>query len=122
MNTKKRIGTTGEQYVADYLIARNFTVLAQNFRKRDGEVDLIARKGDLAVFVEVKTRHNPLIDPAEVITRTKQRRIIRAAQSFIAYSLTDDVVCRFDVALVFFTNNDLTVSYIADAFQADENA
>ena len=124
MNAKQQLGNQGEQAVATYLINQGFTILAKNFRIRDGEIDIIAQKKELALFVEVKTRHNPLIDPAEVIPRSKQKKIIHTTYIFCAQHNLDlnTVTCRFDVALVSFDNNKPLIIYIPDAFQAGEYA
>lgn len=125
MTTQRRhFGDYGEKIVADYLIKRNFTILGTNFRIRGGEVDIIARSGNTVVFVEVKTRKNPLIDPAEVITRSKQKKIIYATQVYCAQKKLDNqnVMYRFDVALVSCSNTQHHIDYIENAFQVDDYA
>ena len=119
MDTRKNLGAHGEQAVVTYLQKHQFTILATNFRIHGGEVDIIAQHQNTIVFVEVKTRRNPLIDPAEVITLSKQKKIIFAARMFLmqhAYD-TDSFVCRFDVALVN-AGEMPRISYIPNAFQA----
>jgi putative endonuclease len=125
MNERTTLGIYGEQLVADYLQNQKFAVVAKNFRKRDGEVDLIARRGSLTVFVEVKTRSSQRIDPAEVITISKQRKIARAAAFFMTQEtvhLDREYDCRFDVAIVSFETDKPSIMYIADAFQVEEYA
>jgi putative endonuclease len=122
MNRRITLGTYGEQLVSQYLQQQQFKIIATNFRKRDGEVDLIARKGSLTVFVEVKTRNDECIDPSEIITVSKQRKIGRAAAFFMMQDTeTIDYDCRFDVAIVSFEAAQPIITYIADAFQVDEN-
>lgn len=120
MNSTKKValtlGTRGEQLVKDQLVREGFTIIATNMRIRGGEIDLIARKDDLLVCVEVKTRTSAATDLAELITPWQQKRIIAAARHFIAKNNIDGVTCRFDVALI---TADAGVSsiYIPDAFQ-----
>jgi putative endonuclease len=115
---RMQLGSYGEKVVERYLEQEQFTILAKNFRKRDGEVDLIARKGLLTIFVEVKTRHTHSVDPTEIITPAKQRKIARAAAFFTAQE-DCDYVCRFDVAVVTVESSGPSIMYIADAFQAE---
>ena len=60
-----------------------FRILARNYRVRGGEIDLIARRGDLIVFVEVKARER-LLDGMEAIGGAKQQRMARAARHWLA--------------------------------------
>lgn len=111
-------GIEGEKLVHDYLSAQGFTILAKNMRIQAGEIDLIARKQDLIVCVEVKTRTNQQTDMAELVTTWQQQRIVRAAHHFLAKKRLDNVTCRFDVALVAMTPEP-RLDYIQDAFQGE---
>jgi putative endonuclease len=122
MNQRGETGQYGEGIVSHYLQERHFTILARNFRNREGEVDLIAQKDSLIIFVEVKTRTNPRIDSTEIITKAKQRKIARTAALFMAQQIVDVCDCRFDVALVSLDAAEPTITYIPNAFQADEYA
>jgi putative endonuclease len=55
-NERRALGRYGEELAAEHLQGCGFTVLARNVRTRQGEIDLIARRGSLLAFVEVKTR------------------------------------------------------------------
>lgn len=112
-NTKRAIGNKGEQLVITQLEQEGFSIKRRNYTKQFGEIDIIAQKGDLLLFVEVKNRHNPLFDMTELISRSKQRKIIAVAKSFLAsYNITQ-VTCRFDVALV---TSSKKIEYIENAF------
>jgi putative endonuclease len=77
------LGRRGEAAAARYLQAQGLCILARNFRTRSGEVDLIARDGDMLVFVEVKARAaSERGDGLERIDFRKARRIRRAARSY----------------------------------------
>jgi putative endonuclease len=115
----KKAGIVGEHLVAQFLKRRGFTILAFNYTKRTGEVDLIAQCHNLIAFVEVKTRTKLMFDLTEVINKTKQRRIISAAKIFIhEYSLYEHVL-RFDIALIKHLDEG-TITYIPNAFVCDE--
>jgi len=116
MDYRIQKGKEGELLVTQYLQKEGFTLITQNYRKRFGEIDIIARKGEILAFVEVKWRHNPLVDPAELIGASKQRKIISIAKEFLSKHTYYDVVCRFDVALIEETNNSINLQYIDNAF------
>jgi len=112
-------GKEGELLVANHLEQQGYTIISHNYRKRFGEVDLIAKKNDTLVFVEVKWRNNPLIDPAELISASKQKKIISIAKQFLSqHTASDDIICRFDVALVEKNNNSTQLRYISNAFNS----
>lgn len=116
--TTKQIGAQGEQLIVDRLAQQGYSILARNYAKRNGEVDIIAKRNDDICFVEVKARTNPLFDPAELISRSKQQKIIAVAKDFLAthdYS-EHEYGCRFDVALVVVEHGESVVSYIENAF------
>lgn len=113
MNSKKSIGNYGEALVATRLEREGFSIEARNYTKRYGEVDIIASKPNLIVFVEVKNRFNPLFDMTELIPRSKQRKLIAVAKAFLANYHTTQVTCRFDVALV---TQSQEITYIENAF------
>jgi putative endonuclease len=74
------IGAYGERIAADRLVAAGMTILDRNWRCPDGEIDLIARDGDVLVFCEVKTRRGVTLgDPVEAVTPAKAARLRRLA-------------------------------------------
>jgi putative endonuclease len=111
-----QLGSTGEQLVVNELGKKGFTIHAQNYRKFVGEVDIIAQKGTLLIFVEVKARRNPLFDMAELISYTKQKKIIATAKYYCIEKNITNVTCRFDVALVSHENKGTTITIIENAF------
>jgi putative endonuclease len=109
-----RRGAAGEVAAAAWYLARGYTVLARNWRCREGELDLVLCRGREVVVCEVKARGSTRFGtPAEAVTRTKQLRIrrlaarwLREAAPFPARSV------RFDVASVLGTS----VSVVEGAF------
>lgn len=95
-----RTGRAAEAQAATHLAAAGFTILAERHRTRCGEIDLIARAGDLVVFVEVKARAT-LDDAAYAVTARQQRRIVAAAQAWLAVH-PECTACdlRFDAMLI----------------------
>jgi putative endonuclease len=95
-----RFGLTAESRAAAYLIAKGYRILARRFKTPVGEIDIVARRRGVLVFVEVKARER-LADAAESIGRRQQQRIIAAAEFWLA-GHPDDAASdmRFDVVLV----------------------
>ncbi len=116
----KEIGNKGEQLVAEKLVDQGFSILARNYKKRYGEIDVIACKDDLLVFVEVKTRKHASFDLTQVITRSKQKKIVTVAKEFLATHTITDKICRFDVALLEQKAGALEICYIPNAFIDEE--
>lgn len=115
-NSRKELGNSGEKAVAQHLQARGFSILALNVTSKFGEIDLIARSGELLVCVEVKTRKDLYFPLSQVITPSKQRKIIMTAKWFLMKQGLTDVVVRFDVALVHHTAHGAQIEYLESAF------
>jgi putative endonuclease len=76
-------GLLAEWFAAMFLRLKFYAILACRYRVKGGEIDIVARRGDTIVFVEVKVR--PTLDEARsAITILKQRRISRAARVWLA--------------------------------------
>lgn len=117
----KLFGNWAEQYVATHLVKNGFTILHKNYRKIFGEIDIIAYQKELLIFVEVKARKRKTVTPEEIIVKSKQRKIIATAKDFLmSFTEYNTTIARFDVALVQGTEQNVTISYIENAFQADE--
>lgn len=110
------LGDKGEDAVYAWLIKNKFTVVARNYQTRQGEVDLIAQKGDVIAFIEVKTRNTEYFPLAQTVTYTKQQRIIKASRHYIFTHQLQDKVFRFDVATVLIKNQEYSIEYIPNAF------
>jgi putative endonuclease len=88
-------------------------------RSRAGEVDLIAERGALLVFVEVKTRRSVGTGmPAEAVTALKRKRIAAVALAYLARRRWTERPCRFDVVEVSVSGERVSsVRHIEDAFR-----
>ncbi len=95
-----RFGLSAESRAAALLIAKGYRILARRFRTPLGEIDIVARRRGVLVFVEVKARDS-FDTAAEAIGKRQQSRIIAAAQLWLAGHPEDAVRdMRFDVVLV----------------------
>lgn len=83
MKTDRReFGDWGEKVAAWYLQKKGYRVIDKNVQFRDGEIDLVALKDGLLIFVEIKTRKTAGFGSVSAINQTKQNRIRRAAIRF----------------------------------------
>ena len=95
-----RTGISAESRAAALLIAKGYRILAKRFRSPFGEIDLVARRRNLIVFVEVKARPS-LDDAAYAVTPRQQQRIINAAQAWLmAHPEHAEFEMRFDAMLI----------------------
>ena len=114
-------GAEGEAFVADYLIKNGYTIAARNFFVKGGEIDIVAQKGSLIVFVEVRSWDKVYWEggsPLETILPHKIKRIKHASLLYIqkhAINLQCYAV-RYDVAGLVKAKNSYTINYIENAF------
>ena len=96
----KRVGDWGEALTAEYLRGRGWHILESGFACPEGEIDLIAQKGDTLAFVEVKTRRaDGLTPPEAAVTPQKFRALTRAALRYMAYT-GEEREAQFDLIAV----------------------
>lgn len=98
----KKTGNSGENRASIFLEDSGYEIICRNWRTRCGEVDIIARKGDVLVFVEVKTwPRGDFFSLADAVNKTKQKRIIETAKCFmIEHRQYNNCFVRFDVLAV----------------------
>ena len=97
----KALGDFGEERAARYLRWKGYRIVERNFRCRQGEIDIIAERRDFLVFVEVKLRKDERFAEArEFVTAAKQRRILAAAQLWLAQHESERQP-RFDVIEIY---------------------
>jgi putative endonuclease len=113
----ERFGQAAEALAAVWLRLKGYRIVARQVRTPVGEVDIIARRGGVLAFVEVKAR-TELAMAADIISPRQRRRIVRAAQAFVARSPAHArLQPRFDVVLVAPRR---WPRHIADAFRSDD--
>ena len=95
-----RRGHAGERLAALRLLLTGYRILARRYRTKVGEIDLIARRGDVVAFVEVK-RRNELVTGLEAVTPQARIRIRRAAELYLRRNPTlAERALRFDVMVI----------------------
>lgn len=99
-STRSAAGAQAEEMAAAFLVARGLAIVTRNFRRRRGEIDIVARDKDTLVFVEVRLRRNSRFGgAAESITAAKKARLVAAAGLYLS-RLPRTPPCRFDAVLL----------------------
>ena len=121
LTQRQRSGRRAEDLAAEFLRAQGCAILERNYRRRLGELDLIAREGSVLVIAEVRTRaHAGFGSAAASVDARKQRRITRAASQLLQQRADlARLPVRFDVLVV----SDLSapqprIEWIRHAFEA----
>lgn len=123
MNARQQFGRAAEEAAARYLIRDGWTLLGRNVRIGRGELDLIARRGDVLAFVEVKARRTAEYgSPEDAVDARKRRKVARLAELWLSvrpWALRGVSDVRFDVIAVDGSVRPLAVRHLAGAFTLD---
>ncbi len=112
------MGKLAEMKACEYLEKKRYKLIDVNYSSRFGEIDLIMKKGRYICFIEVKMRNEKSIaSPKEFVDSSKQSRIIKTAQIYLANNICN-LQPRFDVVEVFAENNEIkSIKHLENAFQ-----
>jgi len=97
-----KIGRDGEDKASKYLESLGYKIVARNFKRRGGELDIIAKDGEILVIAEVKTLPSGNIETlSHELNLRKQKRIIETSKRFIEINRQyNDSIIRFDVLVI----------------------
>ena len=113
------LGQIGENLACDELERRGYAIVARRYRRRGGEIDIIASDGPTIVFVEVKTRAgSDFGSGAEAVSWRKRRRIVSVANEFLVRERLTDRPCRFDVVSITIGRDGPVAEVYTNAFDA----
>ena len=120
MTTQKRAaGDEAEQLTVEHLERAGYTIRDRNVLCRRGELDVVAEKGNVLAFVEVRMRATALFgDPSMSVNFSKQRKVVLAAYEYCQRNRLFERVIRFDVAAVVGKGREGHIEHIEDAFDA----
>ena len=128
---KRKLGNIGERIARRFLKRSGYKILEKNYVAKDSEIDVIAKKGDVCAFVEVKTRTKSSITnieprPASAVTPDKQSKIIKAASHYKNRN-PGSYRMRFDVIEVIIDVDErgkklITVNHLENTFDANTAA
>ncbi len=112
-------GQRGERLAEEYLRGKGMRIITRGYEGPNGEIDLIARDGDVLVFIEVKTRRGG--NPVEAVDEEKQRRITLTALHFLKrHRLLEKVSWRYDIVAIVWPDEDgePNVQHFSNAFES----
>ena len=113
------LGKLGEELAVEELERRGYAITARRYRTPCGEIDIVAERAGVLVFVEVKTRADAEFGTAaEAVTPRKQRKVTRMACDYLARERIVDRPCRFDVVTVMLDGPVPVIEVYENAFDA----
>lgn len=116
MNKKILLGKQGEEMAVKFLLEKGYQILAQNYRYKKGEIDIIAQQDKTLIFVEVKTRTNADFGlPEEAVNEKKAALILKTAENYI-YEINWMTHIRFDIIAILKNENKIEILHLEDAF------
>jgi putative endonuclease len=114
---KQSLGRKGEDTAAKWLENNGYTILIRNYRCKVGEIDIIAKKGNTLVFVEVKTRSSTKYGlPQESVSWRKQNKIRQVALYYLKEYRPREMQYRFDVIAILELGGKQRIKIIENAF------
>lgn len=113
-------GDAAEERACRHLDRSGFTIVERNYRTKSGEIDIVARKGDVLVFVEVRSLEVPGFGtPEESVTPAKRRRIVGAARHYLSTVPPSSWrEARFDVIAIEGSGDAAELRHYPEAFDA----
>lgn len=119
-NYRQRLGKLGEDLACRFLEEKGHTIIGRNFRSGHLEIDIISFDCEGIHFVEVKTRRQSIqAPPQDNVDAMKQRRIVRAARSFLKTRRGlpyGNHECMFDVIAVTFGQDEPEIGWFPNAY------
>ncbi len=116
MTKNQALGKQGELLAMNYLKEQGYQIVRRNYRYLQAEIDIIARKKDQLVVVEVKFRQrNFFEDLSQTVNKKKRNLLIMAADQFIQ-SHELDLELRFDVITIIQNDQGYTIEHMESAF------
>jgi putative endonuclease len=116
MAQHNELGNKGEKIAADYLIKKGYSILELNYRFLKAEVDIIVKKEDVIIGVEVKTRTSTYFgNPQDFISPKKIKLMVSALDNYVVENDLD-VEVRFDIIAIIKEKNTFQIEHLKDAF------
>jgi putative endonuclease len=114
---KQPFGEYGEQLACDYLASQGYEIITTNWRCPLGEIDIVARKDSMTIFVEVRSRHAETTEDAFAsINKHKQIKMVAAAQEYIDSNELDQAAWRIDaIGIAVQRSGQTLIEHIEDA-------
>ncbi len=116
MAKHNELGQQGEDFAAQYLAQKGYTILDRNWRHGRAEIDIVAMDNATLVFGEVKTRSNDLFERPESAVDEKKRRLLARAAVAYMRKIGHEWAVRFDILAVILRGGVFYVDHFEDAF------
>ncbi len=121
MITSSQMGEYSEDVAVEFLRKEGYEILERNWRCRQGEIDIIARKGSLLVFVEVRSKRSTILGhPLWSVDNKKRARLLMAARLYLSRKGLWHMGVRFDVIGIVVGEKGVDISHERDVFQEGE--
>jgi len=117
-HSRQELGQRGEDIACRYLEKNGYKIIARRFRYRRAEIDIIARKGSILVFIEVKTRrHDEFGYPEESVRKAKKEKLREAALGFLSEKRERSSDYRFDIlSILLKSEREYEIAHFEDVF------
>ncbi|MCG9971238.1 YraN family protein [Christiangramia crocea] len=116
MAEHNKLGKKGENLAAEYLMLKEYEILERNYRYQKAEIDIIAKRGNLLIAAEVKTRSTPEFGNPQDFVKPKQiKQLVKAMNHFVEEKELD-VDVRFDIIGIVKNKAGTRIEHIQDAF------
>ncbi len=113
VDVRRQLGDSAEALAARYLEKKGYRVLARQFKKIFGEIDLICQDGDEVVFIEVKSRSSSAYGyPEQAVTPVKIGHILKVGESYLTKYHLQDSSWRIDVVAIEYHTEPPTITHI----------
>ena len=117
--SRQTLGKFGEDLACRELERTGYEIVARRYRRRGGEIDIIARERGATVFVEVKAREGREFgDGAEAVDSFKRRKLVMTALDYLARAGLHETPCRFDVVSILLNDGTPIIEVYRNAFDA----
>jgi putative endonuclease len=117
MSTNNETGRKGEQIAEDFLVAKGYKILERNWRYSRSEIDIIAKLGNILVFIEVKTRSYDFFGTPETFVSEHKELLMHEAASVYMEQINHDWEIRFDIIAILLNKNGThQLEHFQDAF------
>jgi putative endonuclease len=110
------LGKTAENYAALFFQRKGYCILAQNYRFRKAEIDLIVQKNDTIVCVEVKARSYDYYGHPSIFIHKRKQKLLCMAMDHFAQNTPYEAEFRFDILCVYKSHNKWQVEHLKNAF------
>jgi len=118
-NNTKQLGDWGENKAVEFLRGKKYKIIEQNWQNKWGEIDIIAKKKGVLIFVEVKTIKKQLnFSPFDQINQKKQKQLMKMAQIYLSSNkLSLETPHQIDIIAIERTSSETNITHLKNALE-----